>query len=68
MAIGMVWKLMYDPNIGILDYILKSMGMPTVNFLGDSNIALYSLIVVDIWGVDSTGHADCFGWHHVYFH
>ena len=23
--------------------------MPTVNFLGDSNIALYSLIVVDIW-------------------
>ena len=48
-AIGMVWKLMYDPNIGILDYILKSMGMPTVNFLGDSNIALYSLIVVDIW-------------------
>ena len=49
MAIGMVWKLMYDPNIGILDYILKSMGMPTVNFLGDSNIALYSLIVVDIW-------------------
>ena len=48
-AIGMVWKLMYDPNIGILDYILKSMGMPTVNFLGDSNITLYSLIVVDIW-------------------
>lgn len=48
-AIGMVWKLMYDPNIGILDYILKSMGMPTVNFLGDSNIALYSLIAVDIW-------------------
>ena len=39
-AIGMVWKLMYDPNIGILDYILKSMGMPTVNFLGDSKIAL----------------------------
>lgn len=48
-AIGMVWKLMYDPNIGILDYILKCMGMPTINFLGDSNIALYSLIVVDIW-------------------
>ena len=48
-AIGMVWKLMYDPNIGILDYVLKSLGMPTINFLGDSNIALYSLIVVDIW-------------------
>lgn len=48
-AIGMVWKLMYDPNIGILDYVLKSLGMPTINFLGDSNIALYSLIAVDIW-------------------
>ena len=48
-AIGMVWKLMYDPNIGILDYILKSMGMSTINFLGNSDVALYSLIAVDIW-------------------
>lgn len=48
-AIGMVWKLMYDPNIGILDYVLKSLGMPAVNWLGDSAVALYSLIVVDIW-------------------
>ena len=48
-AIGMVWKLMYDPNIGILNYALRALGLSTVNWLGDSSIALYSLIIVDIW-------------------
>lgn len=48
-AIGMVWKLIYEPNIGVLNTIVRNMGGPKIDWLGDSGIALYSLIAVDIW-------------------
>lgn len=48
-AIGMVWKLIYEPNIGILNTIIRNMGGPKIDWLGDSGIALYSLMFVDIW-------------------
>lgn len=48
-AIGMVWKLIYEPNIGILNTIIRSMGGPKIDWLGDSGRALYSLIAVDVW-------------------
>lgn len=48
-AIGMVWKLIYEPNIGILNTIIRSMGGPKVDWLGDSTNALWSLVAVDVW-------------------
>lgn len=48
-AIGMVWKLIYEPNIGILNTIIRNMGGPKIDWLGDSGRALYSLVAVDIW-------------------
>ena len=48
-AIGMVWKLIYEPNIGILNTIIRNMNGPKIDWLGDSGKALYSLVVVDVW-------------------
>lgn len=48
-AIGMVWKLIYEPNIGILNALIRGAGGPKIDWLGDSSLALYSLVVVDIW-------------------
>lgn len=52
-AIYYVWKLIYQPE-GVLNGLLKSIGLEqwTVEngWLGDINTALYSLIVVMIWG------------------
>ena len=61
-AIGMVWKLMYDPNIGILNYALRALGLSTVNWLGDSSIALYCGYL----GVYPNGNANCSGWYYFY--
>lgn len=47
-AIGMVWKLIYEPNIGILNTIIRNMNGPKIDWLGDSGKALYSLVAVDI--------------------
>ncbi len=49
-AIGMVWKLIYEPNIGILNYIIRNwLGGPKIDWLGSTDLALYSLIIVDVW-------------------
>lgn len=48
-AIGMVWKLIYEPNIGILNTIIRNMNGPKIDWLGESGKALYSLVAVDIW-------------------
>ena len=48
-AIGMVWKLIYEPNIGILNTIIRNMNGPKIDWLGDSGKAIYSLVVVDVW-------------------
>ena len=48
-AIGMVWKLIYEPNIGILNTIIRNMNGTKIDWLGDSGKALYSLVAVDIW-------------------
>lgn len=48
-AIGMVWKLIYEPNIGILNTIIRQMGGPKTDWLGDSANALWSLVAVDVW-------------------
>lgn len=48
-AVGVVWKLIYEPNIGILNYILRWFDMKGLDWLGNADISLYSLMVVDIW-------------------
>lgn len=48
-AIGMVWKLIYEPSIGILNYIIRRLGGPKIDWLGSTANALYSLVAVDIW-------------------
>jgi multiple sugar transport system permease protein len=48
-AIGMVFKLIYEPTIGVLNYILKHVGLPTGLWLGSTKTVLYSIILIDIW-------------------
>ena len=48
-AVGVVWKLIYEPNIGIINYILRLLNLKGLDWLGDGDLALYALMVVDIW-------------------
>jgi multiple sugar transport system permease protein len=45
-TIGIVWKWIYDPMFGILNYITGIIGLPAVNWLGDPKYALYALTLV----------------------
>ena len=49
-AIGMVWKLMYEPTIGFANVLVRSAGLAPMKFLATTGIeSLLSLVAVDIW-------------------
>lgn len=48
-AIALVWRLMYEPTLGILNDLLSSVGMPTSNWVADQTIVLPALALVDVW-------------------
>lgn len=48
-AIALVWRLMYEPSLGILNDLLSSVGLPRSDWVASSTMALPFLAVVDIW-------------------
>ncbi len=48
-AIGMAWLLMLEPNIGLINGVLRSLHLPPQPFLGSGQQALLCLIAVDVW-------------------
>jgi multiple sugar transport system permease protein len=47
-AVAMVWSVMLDSELGILNVMLKSAGLPPVRWLS-KELALFSVIMVDAW-------------------
>jgi ABC-type sugar transport system permease subunit len=49
--IALNWKWMYSSNFGMIDYLLRTCGLGFLvkNWLGDPDIALYSVMVPTIW-------------------
>jgi multiple sugar transport system permease protein len=49
-VVGLLWRYMYDPQFGIINYALKSLGMAQeIGWLSREPLALPSVMVVDIW-------------------
>jgi raffinose/stachyose/melibiose transport system permease protein len=50
-SVGLAWILMYDPNFGALNATLDAVGLGELapSWLGDTDIAVYSLAVVQFW-------------------
>jgi raffinose/stachyose/melibiose transport system permease protein len=50
-AIVFTWSFMYDPTTGTFNTILRSLGLGGLaqDWLGNYDLALYSVILVDLW-------------------
>lgn len=48
-AVGILWKLIFDPTIGLANQILKFLGLPISTWLGSSATVMPSLIIIDVW-------------------
>ncbi|GIP38513.1 sugar ABC transporter permease [Paenibacillus sp. J31TS4] len=54
-AIGNVWLYLYNPTNGVINEVLRKLGLQTVRFLDDPSTALASIIVVGGWlGIGSS--------------
>ena len=49
MVICAIWKTMYHHDIGVLNYLIKTVGMQPVGWLTSKEVALFSVMIVDIW-------------------
>ncbi len=48
-SVGLVWHMLLQPNLGITNTLLESVGIPGVDWLGSTHLAFWTIVGVDIW-------------------
>ena len=48
-AVGLIWRMLFHPELGVVNYILGKLGFGYVNWFGDQRLALFTVTLVDIW-------------------
>jgi len=49
LVIGLIFTYVLNPNLGIINYFLHNLGIGTISWFGDPNIALYAVIAINVW-------------------
>lgn len=52
-AVALVWKQLFARK-GLFNLLLADMGLNTINWFGDQNLALYPLILMSVWQFGSS--------------
>jgi len=48
-AVAVIWKYLYDPRFGLLNYGLHLLGISGPDWLGNPRLAMPSLIIMTVW-------------------
>jgi len=48
-ATALLWGLMLDPYIGLVNFILQALHLPTSGWLTDTHMAMPAIIVMSVW-------------------
>lgn len=46
---ALTWFLLYNPTYGVINHVLRAVGIPAPVWLGDPRLAKLSIILVDVW-------------------
>ncbi len=46
---ALMWKLMTNPNFGVLSYFVQLLGVSNFKWASDPNTALFTVVLVDVW-------------------
>lgn len=52
-VIGLTWRLLFNYNFGIINYYLSQVNLKPVEWLSNPDIAIFSIIIVDVWNTTS---------------
>lgn len=48
-AVAVVWRYLYHPRFGLLNYLIGLVGLSPQDWLGDARLALPALVVLAVW-------------------
>lgn len=48
-VIGLIWRILLSFDFGVVNWLLSLVGIPRVAWLGDPSLAIWSLVIVDVW-------------------
>jgi multiple sugar transport system permease protein len=48
-ATSLVWMMMFNPTLGVLNYLLEVIGLPPSVWVADPTLVIPSLVLVDVW-------------------
>jgi multiple sugar transport system permease protein len=46
---GLIWRFMYNPQIGIINFLLRLVHLQGPIWLGDPGVAMPAVVIVDVW-------------------
>lgn len=45
----LTWKMMFDYNFGILNFVNRFLGFPALNWVNDPKLTVWAIIIVGVW-------------------
>lgn len=48
-VVALTWQILFTPDVSVLNWLLGLAGLPQPAWLTDSTLALWAIIVVDVW-------------------
>ena len=48
-AVALIWRIMLNPDIGVMNYLLQSVGLPGSLWVSSPQTVIPALIMVDVW-------------------
>ena len=48
-VVGLLWRYMLNAQFGVVNYLAELVGFERVDFLGNTTLALPTLILIDVW-------------------
>lgn len=47
--VSFIWKFLFSTDLGAINYYLRQVGIGNVGWLTDSSVAMFSVIIIDVW-------------------
>jgi multiple sugar transport system permease protein len=48
-AVALIWRVMLNPDIGVMNYLLRSIGLPGSLWVSGPQTVIPALVLVDVW-------------------
>lgn len=48
-SVALIWRMLLQPNLGIVNHMMESIGLPRLDWLGSADLALWTMAAIDVW-------------------